>query len=98
MGFGLKTTQATIAVTNTAQKVSSSAVDVQGLFLKAPAGNSGIVYVGGADVTAVTGIPVAAGAVLTLQDLQRNGVQFWDLSKIYVYGAQNDILIAAYAY
>lgn len=59
-----------------------------GVIIQADPGNSGNIFVGGSDVTTLTGIQLIAGATLSLNDFGTSkGVHEWKLSEIYVVGS-----------
>jgi hypothetical protein len=70
-----------------------------GVILQADASNTGNVFVGSSDVTANTGIQLAAGDILSLHAFGTSkGVHEWKLSEIYVVGsAANQKVRVAYA-
>lgn len=99
--FTLKAYKKTISVLNTAERLAPSTVTTaalgryaQGALIHCPSGNSATVYIGGSDVNSSTsGFPIAAGATVSMGDLQRgdHALEF-DMREVYVYGAANDVV------
>lgn len=81
----------TKSVTTTASRLQTAQTGkrwVQNAILLAPTGNGAVVYVGGADVTAANGFPLAAGASLNLGDVFMSEAKCEiDLYEIYVLAA-----------
>ncbi len=58
------------------------------ILVKAPSANPATIYLGGSDVSATNGYPIAAGAAVGVGDVSyRMNAQFLNMGKIYVYSA-----------
>jgi hypothetical protein len=84
----LKSLQKVVAAAGTAEPLSATKVLAYGLVIKALAGNTEKVYIGGATVDDETGHVLAAGEVLKTSDLLPSGVPV-DLSKVYIDSDEN---------
>ena len=70
--FGLQSFLRTVTTAGTRVAVSASGLYAAQVALRAPAGNSGVIFVGGSDVSSANGWSLAAGDTLSYGDL-RNG-------------------------
>lgn len=96
-GYGLNGQVLTLAGTSATPLVASAAnarTLCKGFTIKVRSSTAGV-YVGGANVTAAgaNGYSLATGAALSsLNLLNQLEIALWDLSKIYVAGANGDVI------
>lgn len=75
----------TISATDTAEQMTATATDLKaGVILVAKGDNATRVMIGGSNVDATHGIPLLPGESVPLP--------FKDLSQVYVYGQQDDVV------
>jgi len=85
--------QALKTVTTAGTRVALASVDtwVLGLRLKAPAANSGVIYIGDVTVAAANVYQMSAGDILPLSDLHGDSSErvYFNLKNMYVDAATN---------
>jgi len=92
----LTTLEPEVTITAVAAALSSSNILAQSIILVADSTNTGTAYIGGSDVNADNGIPLAAGGSLVLSDDKGHSNLDIDLNEIYVIGTANDLLRVNY--
>lgn len=87
----LKTLVKKTVTAGTRVQLTATKITAYGVRIKAPAANTGVVYIGDSAVAAANGYNMAAGEVLALDDLLPLGHkgEAIDLSTIYVDSAVN---------
>lgn len=99
MKLQIKSGVATVATATTAVALASTDTWAIGLSLAAPAGNTGVVYLGDSTVAAANGRVIAAGGTLNFADLVGKDLASAkiNLKNVYVDAANNgDKLTFAY--
>jgi hypothetical protein len=92
--LAIKTGQKTVATAGTQLQIATTKTLARNFVFVAPAANSGVVYLGDANVDSSTGFPVAAGAKVTALDLGLPADATIDLNQTWVDAATNGDKIA----
>ena len=104
VGYGLpkyKSLEKLVTTAGTRVALSSTKLSVSHVVIKARSNNTGVVYVGGVDVAAANGYPLAAGAEVRLGDLTEGAGanELFNLAEVYLDAATNgDGVRVIYAY
>ena len=90
MSLYLGSLQKAVTLAGTAEALSASELLVKRAVIKATAGNTGNIYVGGSGVDSSNGFVLDGGEELVLDGVSVDGSdQYWDLSNIYIDAGTN---------
>lgn len=84
MKYALKSGAKTVTTAGTRAALSTTPIWARSLRLSAPAGNTGVVYIGDVTVAAANGISIAAGSIVSFSDLFGADNTTVNLANIYV--------------
>jgi len=86
----------TLTLNGSAQQLSSTSIYAASVEIFSNTGND-LVHVGGSDVSATIGRPVAAGAVFSVPEAYTRGSNdLYDLANIYVIGTNTQVIRVIY--
>jgi len=82
-------TQKTVTAAGTAEALVSDPTWVRKIYMKALAGNAGVIYLGDSTVSSSNGYEVAAGVEIDLTSLLEEAEDNFRLDEIYIDAANN---------